>query len=360
MSDLDGNRTRQDLKQLQSLPLSLKVSLTKDRIRQWIQAYGEDGVYVSFSGGKDSTVLLHIVREEYPNIKAAFADTGLEYPEIREFVKRFDNVDWIKPKMTFKKVISEYGYPFISKEVSFAVDGARRFLDNKQKYANKKPLPVQNPDEEYKPYALLRLEGKIGETGKGYSQFNCKRWLFLLDAPWRFSSRCCNVMKKEPFRKYTEQTGRHPITAQMASESRLRMKNWLLHGCNAFDANKPISNPMSFWTEQDVFQYIKKYNLDIASVYGDVISVDKDGMEYSCVIDPSCNELKTTGLDRTGCMFCAYGCHLDKPGEGRFELMKHTHPKQYEYIMKPWDKGGLGYKDVINWLNEHGGLNIRY
>jgi len=67
-----GERTLDDLRQKQSLPLSLKVSLTKARIRQWVNEYGSDGVYVSFSGGKDSTVLLHIVRSMYPNIKAVF------------------------------------------------------------------------------------------------------------------------------------------------------------------------------------------------------------------------------------------------------------------------------------------------
>ena len=128
MSDIEGNRTIQDLQQLQALPLSLKVSLTKDRIRQWIQAYGEDGVYVSFSGGKDSTVLLHLVREEYPNVKAVFFDTGLEYPEIRQFVKSFSNVDWVRPKLTFKHVIQKYGYPFISKETSERIYYAQKYL----------------------------------------------------------------------------------------------------------------------------------------------------------------------------------------------------------------------------------------
>lgn len=121
-------RTLDDLRQLQALPLSLKIRLTQDRIRQWVNEFGEEGVYVSFSGGKDSTVLLHLVRQLYPNIPAVFVDTGLEYPEIREFVKTFDNVEWLKPKMTFKQVIEKYGYPFISKEVSESVEGARKYL----------------------------------------------------------------------------------------------------------------------------------------------------------------------------------------------------------------------------------------
>ena len=92
--------------------------MTQERIRGWVNEFGEDGVYVSFSGGKDSTVLLHIVRNMYPNVKAVFVDTGLEYPEIREFVKSFENVYWLRPKMNFRQVIEKYGYPFISKEVS--------------------------------------------------------------------------------------------------------------------------------------------------------------------------------------------------------------------------------------------------
>lgn len=117
-----------ELQSMQVAPLNAKIAMTKQRIRDCVNEFGVDGVYVSFSGGKDSTVLLTIAREMYPDIKAVFVDTGLEYPEIREFVKTWDNVDWLKPKMNFKQVIEKYGYPFISKEVSEAVWGARKYL----------------------------------------------------------------------------------------------------------------------------------------------------------------------------------------------------------------------------------------
>ena len=123
-----NKHTISDLYQMQSLPLQAKIQMTRRRISEWVDTFGEDGIYVSFSGGKDSTVLLDIVRKDYPDVKAVFVDTGLEYPEIRSFVKGFENVDWIKPKMTFKQVIEKYGYPFISKEVSGCVDGARKYL----------------------------------------------------------------------------------------------------------------------------------------------------------------------------------------------------------------------------------------
>ena len=118
--------SRDDLKYFQAMPLEVKVAMTKTRIREWVKEYSTDGVYVSFSGGKDSTVLLHIVRELYPNVEAVFVDTGLEYPEIREFVKTFSNVTILRPKMRFDEVIKKYGYPLISKDVAQMIYYGRR------------------------------------------------------------------------------------------------------------------------------------------------------------------------------------------------------------------------------------------
>ena len=98
------------LRVLQNLPLELKILKTEQRIREWYEHW-EGQVYVSFSGGKDSTVLLHIARSIYPDIPAVFVDTGLEYPEIRRFVKQTKNVIWLKPEMNFRRVIEKYGYP---------------------------------------------------------------------------------------------------------------------------------------------------------------------------------------------------------------------------------------------------------
>lgn len=124
------SRTINELQQLQALPLSAKIQRTKRKVREWVQEFGTDGVYVSFSGGKDSTVLLHLVREEFPDIPAVFCDTGLEYPEIRKFVKTFDNIEIVKPKKNFFEVCETYGFPLISKEISEYVYGAKIYLTN--------------------------------------------------------------------------------------------------------------------------------------------------------------------------------------------------------------------------------------
>ena len=115
----DSKHTVGDLRQLQSLPLRLKIPMTRQRIREWYEHW--DGqVYVSFSGGKDSTVLKHIVDSMYTDVPAVFVNTGLEYPEIQRFVREVKAGKWdcfnadveiLRPEMLFDEVIRKYGYP---------------------------------------------------------------------------------------------------------------------------------------------------------------------------------------------------------------------------------------------------------
>ena len=198
------------------------------------------------------------------------------------------------------------------------------------------------------------------------SQFSQEKYKFLLEAPFGISAECCKVMKKKPAHKYSHKTGRHPMTAQMASESRLRTQKWLQSGCNGFDLKEPISNPMAFWTEQDVLLYIRQHDLPICSVYGDIVTDDEEtgqlnfndiaGMELFDLGNPA---LHTTGCERTGCIYCLYGITQEK-NPNRLEKLKKTHPKLYDYVMRPEEEGGLGYKWKIDWMNEHGGLKIKY
>lgn len=306
--------TNDELIMLQALPLEIKIEKTKLRIEEWYRSWGGQ-VYVSFSGGKDSTVLLHIARQVYPDIEAVFVDTGLEYPELKEFVKSIPNVTIVKPKMSFRQVIEKYGYPVISKEVSNVVEGARN-----------NPYSVR----------MQRLQGELKNKDGGKSIFNCEKYKYLLDAPFKCSDKCCNIMKKTPARLFDKESGKKPILGLMANESQKRRRDYLKTGCNAFEKGRPQSQPMGFWTEQDVLRYLKEYNVPYASVYGDII--EKDG------------KLTTTGLRRTGCMFCLFGVGLEKE-PNRFQQMKETHPKIYEYCMKKWEDGGLGIDQVLNYIN---------
>ena len=115
---------------MQSMSLNDKIRMTKYRIKEWVNTYGEDGVYVSFSGGKDSTVLADIVRNVcgYKNIPLVFVDVPTQYPELKQFAMTFDNLVILKPKISFAEVCEKYGFPLISKEISEKAMYSRKYL----------------------------------------------------------------------------------------------------------------------------------------------------------------------------------------------------------------------------------------
>lgn len=283
-----------DLAQRQSLPLEAKIILSQQRIRRWYE-YWEGNAYISFSGGKDSTVLLYLVRELYPEVPAVFINTGLEYPEIVQFAKSVDNVIEIRPEMSFKQVIEKYGYPVISKEQASYIE----------EYRNTKSEKLRDK----------RLNGNKSGRGK-----ISKKWLYLIDAPFKISAKCCDILKKKPATKFEKEMGLHPIIGNLASESAKRVQDYLKFGCNAFEAKRPISRPLGFWTDEDIWNYIRQYKIPYSKIYD-------------------------MGYDRTGCMFCMFGCHLEKE-PNRFQRMKVSHPQLYEYCIT---KLGLG--NVLDYIN---------
>ena len=282
------------LKQRQSLPLEVKIIMSQNRIREWYEHW--DGqVYVSFSGGKDSTVLLHLVRGLYPDVLALFCDTGLEYPEIRQFVRTVENVTWIRPKMKFQEVIEKYGWPVVSKQQAQYIYEFRTAKSEKTKRTR----------------MLGHGPSKIGRIKD--------KWKYLINAPFKISDKCCNKLKKDPFKRYGKETGAKAFIGMMAEEGRMRQFILLRHGCNAFVSKHPTSNPLMFWTEADIWQYIRRFNVPYSKIYD-------------------------MGHDRTGCMFCAFGVHLE-PSPNRFERMKQTNPKLWQYCMFK-----LGLAEVLDYM----------
>ena len=282
------------LRRFQSAPLVMKIAYTSAKIRAFSQ-YMDGKVYVSFSGGKDSTVLLDLARQVAPEMPAVFFDTGLEFPEIRAHVKSYSNVEIVKPKASFREVVTAYGYPVVSKNVSQKVQQAR------------------NGSE-----AALKL---FSETKGRYAM---NRYRYLLDAPFPISNRCCDIMKKAPAHDYWKRTGRAPIIGTRCEESQLRADSWLHHGEMVLNCTPPRCNPMAIWTASDVDAYIEQRGLKLADVY-------------------------YMGYKRTGCMYCLYGAQGDGT-PNRVQLLKKTHPAQWERMMKPLDEGGFGMGEVCDFL----------
>ena len=387
-----AKHNRGDLQQMQSLPLEAKIRMTEQRIQGWVESWkrwkivnkktgkvryitdteepSEKGhwiedeknkkqklvkgtklkpfeyvddwesemAYVSFSGGKDSTVLLDIVRKLYPDTEAVFVNTGLEYPSVREFATNTDNVTSVRPSMTFREVLLKHGYPVISKEIAGKAEEVKKSIEK-----------GKTDTVRYRQFMGIELKDN-GEK----SEYNCDHYKYLLNAPFRVSDKCCDIMKKRTVHQYEKENGKVPITAIMAEESRQRKTKWLRYGCNAWEMKHPQSNPMSFWKENDVLQYIYENNLQIAKAYGNVV-LDKKKCKFN-----------TTGSQRTGCIFCLFGITADKERIARLQIQE---PKLADYVLRGGEFGedgywkpsktGLGYWFVIEWLNTHG-LDIKY
>lgn len=296
-----------ELKLMQNYPLDIKIAKTKNRIREFYE-YFDGEVYIAFSGGNDSLVMLHIIRSLYPDITAVFVDTGVEFPEVRKFVKSFDNVIILKPEKNFSQIINEYGYPVISKDVSNSIRLARKNI----------------------------ADGKVTERVKQFSgsmrgsRFNKEKWRFLLESDFKISEQCCDILKKKPFKKFEKETGLHGYIGVLASEGGVRLSGYLKTGCNNYRFGN--SKPLGFWTHQDILNYIKINNLNMCSIYG------------TLYFDEIKNKLKVTGEKRTGCMGCLFGCHLEK-SPNRFERMKYSHPHRYKYFIEK-----LNYKEILDFI----------
>lgn len=317
---------------MQGWSLERKIQVSQTRILEWYLRY-DNLCFISFSGGKDSTVLAYLAAQicQIQNCRLVlwFSDTGLEFPELKSHVKtygrrlqeRFPDLevetvidhprDRKGSRISFREVLLTYGYPILSKNISRKIGDVQKLGQN--------------------CYAARCFDGREAGT------YDLRKWKFVIDAPFKVSSRCCDILKKNPSHKFANRTGRVPVIGTMAGESQYRRMNWLKNGCNAFDKNEPSSQPLSFWTEQDILEMLVRFHIPYASVYGE-IKKDDSGTWY------------TTGYSRTGCMYCAYGAHLEKE-PNRFQRLKQTHPKIWDFCMEPVEEGGLGMREVLKYIH---------
>jgi 3'-phosphoadenosine 5'-phosphosulfate sulfotransferase (PAPS reductase)/FAD synthetase len=143
-----------------------------------------------------------------------------------------------------------------------------------------------------------------------------KKWQYLCNGPFKISDKCCEWLKKKPMDMYNKKSGRVPFLGIRTGEAMQREKAYLMYGCNAYDIKRPRSAPLSFWTHDDILKYIRAKNIKYSKLYD-------------------------MGYDRSGCMFCMFGVHIEyqKTGTNRFIRMKKTHPRQWDYCI---NRLGLG------------------
>jgi len=291
------------LRRLQNLPLYKKVKLSKLYIEKYIKD-NNGMVYGSFSGGKDSTILKDLYESVDSSIPSVFCNTTNEQKEILEFVKKQDNVVYMLPKMGFVKIIKNYGFPMISKMTCRKINTFKKPTD--------KNIGVRTTWSDKKSKFAL-----------------AEKYKFLIDEDFDITSKCCDILKKEPFRRYEKETSRKPISGIMTDESKQREESIINGGI----INNNTCCPLAFWKEQDIWDYAKINNIRFSENYYDRIF----------------NNTLVFADKRSGCEYCLMGFKFDKSNlfsQNRLEKAKIVNPKKFNRIMSI-KNNGISFSEAI-------------
>ena len=299
--------TQDELHRRQQWTLAQKIDHSLGVIDQFI-ARMDGKVYLSFSGGKDSTVLLKLCEVIKPDIQCVFVNTGCESVDVVRFVEKMKaahNIEVIRPKLTPRQVWAQYGFPLVSKDQAFKIDLVRKNPESKS---------AQKFMRDSNQFAISKCFRYLCDTEK------CK---------YHTSAVCCNKLKKDPCKRYEHESGLRPIVATMASESMLRETDYLRVGqCNKFDQGHEKSKPLSIWMEEDIWQFIRENNIEIAEIYA-------------------------KGVDRTGCVGCGFGAQMKD--DRRLETFYRLYPKYYNMVLN-FENNGVTYRQALREMLAVNGL----
>jgi len=296
-----------------------KIELAKKKLIDFYQK--ENGnVFISFSGGKDSEVLLHIAKSIYPNIRVVFSNTTNEDKDIIEHVKKFKEVIWVHPVMNFTQVVEKHGFPLVSK------DNAQKIYELKHGKKDR-TIAIRRYGYQNHPDCMSDKKDKDGgpvpKPGSGMLPI---KWQFLADEEFDVTHKCCQILKKDPIEKWAKENNLKPIIALMADEGKLR-KQLSLYGSD--DDKKSYPFLKTGWSEKDIWEYAKLHNIRFAE----------------CYYDREMNGHFIKAELRTGCVFCGFGIHLEK--ENRLDKQKLKTPKRYEKMMN-LKNNGITFREALS------------
>ncbi len=263
------------------------------KIQSVMRQYGEENFYLSFSGGKDSTVLSYLLDMALPDnkIPRVYINTGIEYRLVRDFVKeiaeRDDRFHMIAPQKNIKKTLEEEGYPFKSKEHS-------EYLDIYQRNGKTKTYErYMNPSEERKTFGCPES----------------LKYQFSDDFKLKVSDKCCFRMKEEPLRNWAKENEKpYTIIGIMRDEGGRRNRA----GCLAFSGKKLTAfQPLAVVTKDWEDWLIERYDIQLSPIYHEPYN-----------------------FERTGCKGCPFAINLQEQLD-ILDTYFPTERKQCEIIWKP-------------------------
>jgi 3'-phosphoadenosine 5'-phosphosulfate sulfotransferase (PAPS reductase)/FAD synthetase len=268
------------------------------------QAFDREDVKwaLSFSAGRDSTVLSHLMVELLGRrIPHVMSNTRMEYPETLKMFKRWR--EWLEqrdvechqvfPDVRPKELWPKIGVPLWSKQLAYKY---RKFAAS-----SSDKLPSYVPEDMHDEFRKAKACGL------------------------KITEKCCDYLKKKPMKKWDKEHGiTGHFTGVRCSESRARRLAWIQAGAlyqAVTHGNRWIANPLAFWTEADVERYLKDNNIEV---------------------------LRPDTLNGgSGCVTCMFGCR-SRASEGEknnLQDLKTRNPKMWETALDDW-----GYREVLDQL----------
>ena len=353
----------------QKKPLDYKIEKAVEAIRQGLEL-SQSAVGVAFSGGKDSTVLWHLIRTYFPDVRycVIFGNTTVEFPESLKFARKLGE-EWSNENVQFHEVLpdrlTEDGLKYeAQKEVMEWLIAEGRIDEVLKKDGKlKSTLSLERkatPEmwEDFRARGLVWKEGTMKSfnwcvdqygypiLGKAASKLTAKR--INIDCFLRFSNsesekeetleyyelirqvktsnHCCSILKKEPSERKQAEMGIDVIMkGLMAAESHSRLLSFSTRGY-IFKSHRPHApefyhvSPLGIWRDEDVWEYIYRFKVPYTSLYD---------MEYT-----NCKG-ETSRIKRNGCVGCCTDIAFK---DNHMSVLRQTHPERWEQQMK----SGLG------------------
>lgn len=360
--------TKEQLAEMWKRPVERQYNIAITKILEAILATKGD-IRISFSGGKDSSLLLDMYCEiisttpyKDKSICVSFADTTNETSAMIKFINDFiehEEKKWgvtidftsVRPpnKLTWVNFIKENGIPLISKDQSKRIrtvkaDMMRTGVDIDT--ITKLYMGGMNAVQELKSFdfsatSILALTGYVSSRGEFGNMFKLsRRWLPMVACPVDLTEQCCVKIKEATLDSLPSE---NRMTGEQAAESKNRTASYLKTGCNIkLPSGKYISKPFGAMTPDGVLFSLQYRGVPICSDYGEIIRTP-DG-HYKC-----------TKAQRTGCALCGFGCQYDTE---RFVRLQETEPAKIRFAFKPKSEGGAGFKEAIEYMNEHCGTKV--
>lgn len=279
-------------------------------------------IYLSFSGGKDSTVLAHLIMmSNLPtNIPFVFSDTGIEMEAIKNFVNDFPypNIVKVKPRKPFSKIIKEYGKPTISKLKSEGLSTYQKHIDDPFSTARTRQLITGKREK----------NGEASDLTTNYKLANKHMHFLHPDTEFKIANKCCMYLKKYPFQDFVKENDMYgTFTGVRSDEGGIRsIKYKSCVDISTKNGHEYVTSmPIIDWSNEVLEAFIKEYNIKLSDAY----------TKYGCT--------------RTGCCACPFSKNL----KTELKILYHFEPNKYKAMMY-WMKDVYMYQEIeCDWDEEY-------